>query len=59
VLHDEVIKRDVQEGAEAEQACRRVNRHEGRSLRTAKSTPVVDSETTVRLVEVQSSDTAL
>ena len=42
VLRDEVIKRDALEGPSAEAAMRRVNRHEARPMRKAKSTDEVD-----------------
>lgn len=38
VLREEVIKRDAMEGPDAEAAVRRVNRVEGKALRTAKAT---------------------
>lgn len=44
VLHDEVIKRDVLEGPEAESAARRVNRHEAKSLRASKDNSEPKSE---------------
>lgn len=41
VLREEVIKRDVMEGAEAEAATKRVNRKESKSLRSAKPASTV------------------
>src|SRR5262249_48380619 len=53
-LRDEVIKRDVLEGPEAEAAARRVNREEARRLRTSKTEDDASSDAVAMIPESDS-----